>query len=106
MNKKADSEELLFELFAGEYVSIIMDMMVENVTQSATEVEMIKAPLTVAGFLSDADGVYYYLGHEPNVFNQAVKKDKIVHIEVIEEPKEQKEHVFKDTKGPDGKNIN
>lgn len=106
MSKKEEPVELLFQLFAGEYVSIILDMMVENVVQSASEVEMTKAPLTVSGYLSDADDVYYYLGHEPNVFNQAIRKDRIIHVEVIEEPKEKKEDVFKDVKGPDGKGYN
>ena len=106
MAKNSEKEELLFELFAGEYVSIILDMMVENVIQSASEVEMTKAPLTVSGYLSDADDVYYYLGHEPNVFNQAIRKERIIHVEVIEEPKEKKPDVFKDVKGPDGKGYN
>lgn len=106
MSKKEPNVELLFELFAGEYISVILEMTVENVVQTSTEVEMVKAPLTVSGYLSDADDVYYYLGHEPNIFNQAVRKDKIIHVEVIEEPKEKKEDVFKDVKGPDGKDYN
>ena len=106
MKNKNETIDLLFQLFAGEYVSILVDMTVENVTQSEREVEMIKAPLTLSGYLSDVDDVYFYLGHEPNVFNQAVRKDKIIHVEVVEEPKKEKENVFKDIKGPDGKGYN
>jgi hypothetical protein len=105
---KAKSEivDNLFELFAGEYVSILIEMTVENMTQTEKEVEIVKAPLTVTGYLSDVDDVYLYLGFKPNIFNQAVRKDKIIHLEAIEEPKEEKENVFKDVKGPDGRGYN
>lgn len=106
MGKRGEISDNLFELFAGEYVSILIDATVESVNQSSEQVEMVKAPLTVEGYLSDEDAVYFYLGHEPNVYNQAVKKDMVIHIEVIEEPKKEKANVFKDIKGPDGKGYN
>jgi len=106
MGKQKESEDNLFELFAGEYVSMLIDASVESVTQSSDQAEMTKAPLSVVGFLSDEDAVYFYLGHEPNVYNQAIKKDKVIHIEVLEEPLEKPENPFKDIKGPDGKGYN
>lgn len=107
MTRKDDISDNLFELFAGEYVSILIDATVESMNQTETEVEITKAPLSVVGYLSDEDAVYFYLGHEPNVYNQAVKKDMVVHIEVMEEPKEEKKKAtFKDVKGPDGKGYN
>lgn len=99
------SQNHLFELFAGEYVSILLDMQVESVVQKKDTVEMVKTPLNVTGYLTDEDDLYFFLGHEPNVYNQAVKKDMIVHIEVVEETNE-KEEIFKSTKGPDGKKLN
>ena len=106
MTKKTESKgNHLFELFAAEYVSIILDMQVESVSQGADTIDMVKTPLNVSGYLTDEDDVYFYLGHEPNVYNQAVKKDMVIHIEVVEETAE-KEEPFKDTKGPDGKGYN
>lgn len=104
MSKK-HQESHLFELFAGEYVSILLDMQIESVSQNLETVDMIKTPLNITGYLTDEDYDYYYLGHEPNVYNQAVKKSMIVHLEVIEEEKKMPE-VFKDVKSPDGGKLN
>lgn len=104
MSKK-HSESHLFELFAGEYVSILLNMQIESVSQNLETVDMLKTPLNITGYLTDEDDDYYYLGHEPNVYNQAVKKNMIVHLEVIEEEKKMPE-VFKDVKNPDGGKFN
>jgi len=95
----------LFELFAGEYVSIILDMQVESVSQGADTIDMVKTPLNVSGYLTDEDDDYFYMGHEPNVYNQAVKKAMIIHLEVVEEEKPKVE-VFKDSKAPNGGKLN
>jgi hypothetical protein len=106
MTKKTELKgDHLFELFAGEYVSIILDMQIESVFQGAESIDMVKTPLNVSGYLTDEDDVYFYLGHEPNVYNQAVKKNMVIHIEVVEETVE-KEESFKNVKGPDGKGYN
>jgi hypothetical protein len=106
MTKQKEISDNLFELFAGEYVSMLLEATMENVNQNGDQVEIVKAPLSVVGFLSDEDNVYFYLGHEPSVYNQAVRKDRVVHIEVLEEPMEEKKEIFKDVKGPDGKGYN
>jgi len=103
MTKKQESH--IFELFAGEYVSIILDMQVESVSQKSDTIDMVKHPLNVTGYLTDEDDDYFFLGHEPNIYNQAVKKAMIVHIEVIEE-EEEKPETFKDSKAPNGGKFN
>jgi len=95
----------LFELFAGEYVSILLDMQVESINQKNDTVDMLKTPLNISGYLTDEDDDYYYLGHEPNIYNQAVKKNMIVYLEVVEEEQEIPEP-FKDNKGPNGGKLN
>lgn len=102
MSKK---ESHLFELFAGEYVSILINMQVESISQNSETVDMIKSPLNISGYLTDEDDDYFFLGHEPNIYNQAVKKDLIVHLEVVEEETETPEP-FKDVKGPNGGKLN
>lgn len=102
---KKDKGSHLFELFAGEYVSIILDMQVESVSQGADTIDMVKTPLSVVGYLTDEDDDYFFLGHEPNIYNQAVKKAMIMHLEVIEEEKP-KEETFKDYKAPNGGKFN
>jgi hypothetical protein len=103
MSKK---EKHLFELFAGEYVSIIINMLVESMTQSSDTIDMIKHPLNITGYLTDEDDDYFYLGHEPNVYNQAVKKSMIIHLEVIEEDDKPTPETFKDSKAPNGGKFN
>ena len=102
MSKK---DNQLFELFAGEFVSILIDMQVEKVNQSSDTIDIIKTPLNITGYLTDEDDDYFFLGHEPNVYNQAVKKDLVVHMEVVEEEQEKPEP-FKDNKAPNGGKLN
>jgi hypothetical protein len=103
---KETATDFLFELFAGEHVSILIDMQVESVVQKEDTVEMIKTPLNVTGYLTDEDQNFYFLGHEPDIYTQAVSKSRIVHIEVVEEEKPKKNEVFKNAKGPDGRGLN
>lgn len=102
MSKK---ESHLFELFAGEYVSILLNMQIESVSQNVETIDMVKTPLNITGYLTDEDDEYFYLGHEPDVYNQAIKKEMIMHLEVIEEEKKTTQ-TFKDVKSPDGGKLN
>lgn len=107
MTKNKNNEgSHLFELFAGEYVSILLNMVIESVNQNNETIDMIKTPLNVTGYLTDEDDDYYYLGHEPNVYNQAIKKDMVIHLEAIEEEEEKQQDLFKDVKGPNGGKLN
>lgn len=85
MVKTKQSRDFLFELFAGEYVIIILRFMVERTTQTAKEVELLKTPMHVNGYLTDYDDHYLYLGHKQNKYDQAVNKLDIVHIELSKE---------------------
>lgn len=99
MNRTKEKINALFEIFAGEHISIIMRFNVEKTKQTTKEVEIIKAPLSVSGYLTDEDDFYYYLGYEQNKYHQAVKKDDVMHVELAQEVKA--EDTLTDIEGPD-----
>lgn len=80
--KKSDN---LFEIFAGEFVSIIINQSMEQTVSDGEQIQTMKSPLSVQGYLTDEDDTYLYLGHTPDMFHHAIKKDVIVHVEVTEE---------------------
>jgi hypothetical protein len=81
----------LFEIFASEHIHILMRLNVEKTKQTSKEIEIIKAPLSVSGYLTDEDDFYYYLGSEPNKYEQAIRKDDVLHIELYQEKTELEE---------------
>lgn len=87
--KKADPLDLLLKNFAGEEVDIVINQEMEtpmNITEGGEEhMALIKMPLTVTGFLTDIDDQFIYLGGSVNQINQAVNKDFVVHIGVVDE---------------------
>jgi hypothetical protein len=46
----------------------------------------LKAPIVLAGYLVDTDDEFLYLGLDPDAINQAVRRDTVVHIEIMENP--------------------
>lgn len=76
----------LFDIFNGDFVSIITTQYVESVTQSEHTVEQVKSPIMIEGFLTDEDDNYYFLGSEPDCYEQAVKKEFTVIIEIKNPP--------------------
>jgi hypothetical protein len=85
MNKETEKTNFLFEVFAGEPVIMLVKINIERTKQSAKGVELIKAPLSVNGYLTDEDDSYYYLGSEPNQYDQAVRKDDVLHVEIYQD---------------------
>lgn len=87
-SKKADR---LFEIFAGEYINIIINVMMEQTVTDGEQLQTVKTPISVQGYLTEEDDVYLYLGHTPGLLNQSVAKNIIVHVEVAQEETEVEE---------------
>lgn len=100
MSKK-EKQDCLFEVFAGEYIVVILRFVVERTTQTAKEVELLKTPMHVSGYLTDQDDYYLYLGHKQNQYDQAVNKLDIVHIELSKEDNESFVEALKGIKEPE-----
>lgn len=75
---------LFFQTFVGEYVSIVINMYTKVQHDTEEGVALQESPMNVVGYLLDIDEEYYYLGEEANSIQQAVKKDVVAHIEILQ----------------------
>lgn len=83
---KKESNSILFEVFCGEAVTIMINRDVEQTEQNETTIKTLKTSLSVQGYLIEVDDEYLYLGYDPEIISQAVKKESIVHIESMIDP--------------------
>lgn len=84
--KTASKNDRLFEVFCGEVIQVMVDRDSEQTTQTETKTEILKAPVVIAGYLVDTDDDYLFLGYEPEVINQAIRRESVVHIELMDNP--------------------
>lgn len=79
------SNNVFFETFAGEYCEVILDVQIPS-SFNLTEGEMheVKMPLTVNGFVMDADDVFIYLSTDGESVNQAFPIKDLKHISIVE----------------------
>jgi hypothetical protein len=94
VNKKPDKIDRLFENFASEKVSVIIDKDITLTMESEEMSQTQQTPLQVNGYLTDVDDEFLYLGHEPNGIHQAIRKDYIVHMEIFAEEVEEVEGIL------------
>lgn len=67
--------ETFFLTFIGELVEIAGSFFHGN------EEHNIK----IAGFVLDVDDEYYYLGDTPEEINQAIRRDRVIYIQILEQ---------------------
>lgn len=92
MSKKTkdvqDSEVFLLS-FVGEYVQVLTDFVlnasqVNETADGALVSEDTSHPLIVEGYMLDSDDCYIYLGPTSDQISQAIKKDRVIFIQVLE----------------------
>lgn len=92
MKKKSKEDlresEVFLLSFIGEKVMVLTDFVLK--TSSIDETETVQdysppQPLIIEGYMLDSDYNYVYMGSTANQVNNAVKKDRIVYIQVLEE---------------------
>lgn len=74
----------LFEYFAGEYLSILVNKDLRQSIQTPDNVRTIHSPVLVEGYLIDEDDLFYYMGEDPGTIYKAVAKRTIVMVEIID----------------------
>jgi hypothetical protein len=84
--KRTKKTDRLFDIFCGEAVAVMVNRDSESTTQTEIKIETLKAPIVLAGYLVDTDDEFLYLGLDPDAINQAVRRDTVVHIEIMENP--------------------
>lgn len=94
----------LFELFCGEFVRLLLIKDSKQTVEHGGTIKTIQQPLTIEGFLIEADDDYYYLGLSPQVISKAIHKSQIVQIEIINPTKEEDELLNEIVDVPDSEN--
>lgn len=87
-NESEDSEVFLLS-FIGEMVQVLTDFTivassVKDSMDGDMNVQESNSPLIVEGYLLDSDENYIYLGRSSNHITQAIKKDRIVFMQVLD----------------------
>lgn len=82
---KNDLDSTFFLAFMGTKVCISLNVCHTIDYESPDGVTVETIPLHYEGILLDHDNEYYYLGNTPIEISQAVKKDSVVHIMIVEE---------------------
>ena len=85
MTKKEKKVTSLFDTFAGEYVSVMLDKEITQHIQIGQSIESVKVPINFEGYLTEMCDSYIYLGQIPGTISQAIKTDTIFHIQVTAE---------------------
>lgn len=94
---------LFFDIFMGEFVEIITDLEFPqsvNVSEEGQSTE-VRMPMIVNGFLLDMDDVYVYLSPDGESVKQALPRNSIKHIEIVD-LQEQMHQMMDDIPEPEG----
>jgi hypothetical protein len=83
-----DSEVFLLS-FIGEMVQVLTDFIltssqVKESIDGDMSSEDTSHPLIVEGYMLDSDDSYIYLGPTPDQIGQAIKKDRVIFIQVLD----------------------
>ena len=70
----------IFENFCGEYVEIRLNRDNKQTAEANGRLVTVYTQNVIRGYMVDEDDEYYYIGHNPESFSQAVNKRDIVHI--------------------------
>lgn len=79
--KKADK---LFEYFAGEHVSVLLNKTAFQSIQQGNNIKNVQSQTISEGYLVDEDDKYFYLGSEPTHIGCAIHKTYIIQMEVTD----------------------
>lgn len=105
---KKPSSNIFFETFAGEFCEIILSLEIPhniNMDSEGNTHEM-RMPLTIQGFVMDADEDFIYLSPDGESVNQAFPRRDLKHIQIIE-PSNPMQDLLDETPEPeDGSHYN
>ena len=74
----------LFEYFAGEYVSVLLNKTAFQSIQHGSNIKNIQSQTVEEGYLVDEDDVHYYLGSEPTHISCAIQKAFVMKVDVVD----------------------
>jgi len=88
--KRDDMSEAFFSTFIGDRVEIVADFY-QNYSEETAESRITNhAPASIQGYILDLDSEFLYLGKNPHEVSMCLKRNKVLYIEVIGSPTEEK----------------
>lgn len=82
--------EAFFATFIGDRVEIVADFY-QNYQEETAESRITNhAPASIQGYILDIDDEFLYLGKNPHEISMALRRTKVLYIEVIGAEKEEK----------------
>jgi len=84
-----------FLSFFGQRVKVLTSIFQSFSVNTPEGIAQESLPITIMGYILDADDQYYYIGSNPHEIRQAIKKEKVIAIEVYTEEDEQAENYDK-----------
>lgn len=84
--KKSAANNIFFEMFAGEFCEMILDLQITNSVNLDSEghAHNMQMPLTIQGFVMDVDQQFVYLSPDGETINQAFPLKDLKHIAIVE----------------------
>jgi hypothetical protein len=80
-----------FLSFFGQRVKVLTNIFQSFSVNTAEGIAQESLPISIMGYILDADDQYYYIGATPHEIRQAIKKDSVSVIEVFTEEDEKAE---------------
>lgn len=82
--------EAFFANFIGVRVEVVADFY-QNYQEETAESRITNhAPASIQGYILDVDNEFVYLGKNPHEVSMCLKRPKVLYIEVIGEPREER----------------
>lgn len=85
--KTVPENEFFFTTFAGEYVRIITNVVINETLETEEGIANTSQPMIVEGFLLEFDDSFLYLGTGPGNVTHSVSKRCVSIVQVGEEQK-------------------
>ncbi len=82
--------EAFFASFIGDRVEIVADFYQNYEEETAESRIRNHAPASIQGFILDIDSEFLYLGKNPHEVSMCLKRDRVLYIEVIGAPGEER----------------
>ena len=81
---KNNDDDLFYQLFCGEYVSVRTKIPISVTEQKGEDLMTMNTQLEFEGYLIEMNPIYLFLGPAPTDISTAVKRKDVVAISIFE----------------------
>lgn len=101
----AKKQDLFFQIFAGEYVSMVTTVKTRTVQLIDDEPAEVEMPVIIEGFLLDKDDSYYFIGESPDEVIAAIRIEHVIQVE-ISNPKDHYDQLLTEMQAKNKGSVN